>query len=190
MTQLSLRPENPLLSMFIGLGNLGDASYVFDKTEKRNVFLVCFWEMEEKDVFLVFFFCENGHFDEALDLYQRMLWIGIRPDVYIFPCVSRTCGGMPDWRIGRKIHAYAIRFSHDSEIDIVNALIIMYVKCGDVCSARVLFDGMSKRDRISWIAMISGYFENACEALGNERLGRALHGYVSRMNFNSSLIQI
>ncbi|TMW80517.1 hypothetical protein EJD97_018850 [Solanum chilense] len=124
MTQLSLRLENPLLSMFIGLGKLGDASH----------------------------------------------------DVYTFPCILRTCGGMPDWRIGRKIHAYAIRFSHDSEIDIVNALITMY------CSARVLFDGMSKRENF-----LEFY---ACEALEDERLGRALHGYVSRMNFNSSLIQI
>ncbi|TMX01882.1 hypothetical protein EJD97_023290 [Solanum chilense] len=56
--------------------------------------------------------------------------------------------------MGREIHAHVIRFSYDSEIDVINALITMYVKCGDVCSARVLFDGMSKRDRISCNAMI------------------------------------
>ena len=38
-------------------------------------------------------FCENRYFDEALNLYQLMLWVGIRPDVYTFPCVLRTCGG-------------------------------------------------------------------------------------------------
>ena len=100
------------------------------------------------DVFLICF-CENKYFNEALDLYQRMLWVGIKPDVYAFPCVLRTYGGLPDWRMGREIHAYVMRFIYDSEIDVVNALITMYVKCADVCSARVLFDEMSKRDRIS-----------------------------------------
>uniref|UniRef100_K4CSX5 Pentatricopeptide repeat-containing protein n=1 Tax=Solanum lycopersicum TaxID=4081 RepID=K4CSX5_SOLLC len=57
--------------------------------------------------------------------------------------------GDPDWRKGREIHSYVIRFSYDSEIDVFNTLITMYVKCADVCSARVLFDEMSKRDRIS-----------------------------------------
>ncbi|XP_069152544.1 uncharacterized protein [Solanum lycopersicum] len=75
--------------------------------------------------------------------------VGIRLDFYTFPCVLRTCGGMPDWRMGRKIQAHVIRFSYDSKIDVVNALITMYVKRGDVCSARVSFDGMSKRNRIS-----------------------------------------
>ncbi|PHT47216.1 Pentatricopeptide repeat-containing protein, chloroplastic [Capsicum baccatum] len=217
MARLSLRLGNALLGMFVRLGNLGDAWFVFGKMEERDVFS---WNV------LIGGYAKNGYFDEALDLYQRMLWVGIRPDVYTFPCVLRTCGGLPDWRMGREIHGHVIRFCYESEIDVVNALITMYVKCGDVCSARVLFDGMSKRDRISWNAMIAGYFENgefleglmlfssmrelgfypdlmtmtsvisACEAIGDERLGRALHGYVSRMEFYSdvsvhnSLIQL
>lgn len=83
----------------------------------------------------------------------------------------------------------------------------MDVKCGDLTRARIVFDGMQRRDRISWNAMISGYFENgecfeglhlffmmrefciepdlmtmtsvisACDVLGDERVGRALHGF-------------
>ncbi|KAK1578543.1 hypothetical protein Q3G72_031100 [Acer saccharum] len=89
----------------------------------------------------------------------------------------------------------------------------MYVKCGDLRSARLVFDGMRRRDRISWNAMISGYFENdecmeglrlfitmievlmdpdfmtlssvisACELLGDETLGMEVHGYVTKMGF-------
>ncbi|XP_016437518.2 pentatricopeptide repeat-containing protein At1g15510, chloroplastic-like [Nicotiana tabacum] len=217
MSQLSLRLGNALLSMFVRLGNLGDAWYVFGKMEERDVFS---WNV------LIGGYAKNGYFDEALDLYQRMLWVGFRPDVYTFPCVLRTCGGLPDWKMGREIHAHVISFGYESEIDVLNALITMYVKCGDLFNARVLFDGMPRRDRISWNAMIAGYFENdefseglklfssmrkfgffpdlmtmtsvvsACEALGDESLGKALHGYVSRMNFYSdvsvhnSLIQL
>uniref|UniRef100_A0A2P2P0U3 DYW domain-containing protein n=1 Tax=Rhizophora mucronata TaxID=61149 RepID=A0A2P2P0U3_RHIMU len=93
----------------------------------------------------------------------------------------------------------------------------MYVKCGDLVSARILFDRMPYRDRISWNAMISGYFENkecleglnlffrmldlsinpdlmtmtsvisACELLGDGKLGRELHGYMMRTEYGGDV---
>ncbi|KAL0425816.1 UNVERIFIED_CONTAM: Pentatricopeptide repeat-containing protein, chloroplastic [Sesamum radiatum] len=200
ITQMSLRLGNALLSMFVRLGNLSDAWYVFGKMEERDVFS---WNV------LIGGYAKNGFLDEALELYGRMLWlggVGVRPDVYTFPCVLRACGGLSDWEWGREIHAHVLRFGFEADIDVVNALITMYVKCGDLRSARMAFDGMCRRDKISWNAMIAGYFENgeyleglqlffsmreccfhpdlmtmtsvisASEAFGNERLGRAVHG--------------
>ncbi|XP_059639881.1 pentatricopeptide repeat-containing protein At1g15510, chloroplastic [Cornus florida] len=215
--RLSIRLGNALLSMFVRLGNLVDAWYVFGKMEERDIFS---WNV------LVGGYAKAGYFDEALNLYHRMLWVGIKPDVYTFPCVLRTCGGVPDLERGREVHVHVIRFGFESDIDVVNALITMYVKCGNVHAARLVFDRMLRRDRISWNAMISGYFENveyleglrlffmmrelsinpdlmtmtsvisACELLGDERLGRVIHGYVVRTEFGAdfsvenSLIQM
>ncbi|XP_027344633.1 pentatricopeptide repeat-containing protein At1g15510, chloroplastic [Abrus precatorius] len=217
MTHLSLKLGNALLSMFVRFGNLVDAWYVFGKMEERNLFS---WNV------LVGGYAKAGFFDEALDLYHRMLWVGVRPDVYTFPCVLRTCGGMPNLGRGREIHVHVMRHGFESDVDVVNALITMYVKCGDVDTARLVFDKMPNRDRISWNAMISGYFENglcleglrlfcmmiehpvdpdlmtmtsvitACELLGDEKLGREIHGYVLRTEFGrdpsvyNSLIQM
>ncbi|KAK8464659.1 hypothetical protein PHAVU_010G046000 [Phaseolus vulgaris] len=216
-TLLSLQLGNALLSMFVRFGNLVDAWYVFGRMEKRNLFS---WNV------LIGGYAKAGFFDEALDLYHRMLWVGERPDVYTFPCVLRTCGGMPNLMRGREIHVHVVRNGFESDVDVLNALITMYVKCGDVSTARLVFEKMSNRDRISWNAMISGYFENgeclqglrlfvmmieypvdpdlmtmisvitACELLGDERLGREIHGYVLRMGFGrdpsvqNSLIQM
>jgi len=216
-TLLSLQLGNALLSMFVRFGNLVDAWYVFGRMEKRNLFS---WNV------LVGGYAKAGFFDEALDLYHRMLWVGERPDVYTFPCVLRTCGGMPNLKRGREIHLHVIRYGFESDVDVLNALITMYVKCGDVSSARLVFDTMPIRDRISWNAMISGYFENgecleglglfgmmieypvdpdlmtmtsvitACELLGDERLGREIHGFALKMGFgrdpsvHNSLIQM
>ncbi|KAL2320058.1 hypothetical protein Fmac_029027 [Flemingia macrophylla] len=204
MTCLSLKLGNALLSMFVRFGNLVDAWYMFGRMEKRNLFS---WNV------LVGGYAKGGFFDEALDLYHRMLWVGLRPDVYTFPCVLRTCGGIPNLVRGREIHVHVLRYGFKSDMDVVNALITMYVKCGDVNTARLVFDKMSYRDKISWNAMISGYFENekcleglrlfdmmidhpidpdlmtmtsvitACELLGDERLGRQIHSYVLRMEF-------
>lgn len=194
-----IRLGNALLSMFVRLGNLNDAWYVFGKMEERDLFS---WNV------LVGGYAKAGFFDEALILYHKMLWVGVRPDEYTFPCILRTCGGMPDLARGREVHVHVIRYGFESNIDVINALITMYVKCGEIISARLVFDRMPKRDRISWNAMISGCIENgecfeglrlflmmcgvgvnpdlmtmtsvvsACEAVEDERLGREVHGCV------------
>ncbi|XP_057967895.1 pentatricopeptide repeat-containing protein At1g15510, chloroplastic [Malania oleifera] len=218
ITRLSIGLGNALLSMFVKMGNLNDAWYVFGRMEERDVFS---WNV------LVGGYAKAGFFDEALNLYHRMLWVGIRPDIYTFPCVLRTCGGVPDLVRGREVHAHVIRYGLELDVDVVNSLITMYAKCGDIFSARLLFDKMPKRDKVSWNAMISGYFENrelleglrlflrmcqdysvdpdlmtmtsvisACELLSDLRLGREIHGFVVGMEFEAdvsvcnSLIQL
>ncbi|XP_020244068.1 pentatricopeptide repeat-containing protein At1g15510, chloroplastic isoform X2 [Asparagus officinalis] len=150
-TQLTLRLGNALLSMFVRFGNLYIAWVVFGKMVERDIFS---WNV------MVGGYAKAGFFDEALDLYSRMTWAGFMPDVYTFPCVLRTCGGVPDWTMGREVHCHVLRFGLGLEIDVLNALITMYAKCGDVITPRKVFDGMLIRDCISWNAMISGYFEN------------------------------
>ncbi|KAI3761537.1 hypothetical protein L1987_51955 [Smallanthus sonchifolius] len=214
--QLSIKIGNALLSMFVRLGNLVDAWYVFGKMSERDVFT---WNV------LIGGYAKSGYFDEALSLYNRMLWAGIRPDVYTFPSVLRTCGAVLDLIRGREVHVHVLRFGFESNIDVNNSLITMYVKCGDVCTARLVFDEMPARDTISWNAMISGYFENeecleglelflnmldcsvvpdlmtmtsvisGCEFVGDERLGEMIHGYATKqacgkdVSVGNSLIQ-
>ncbi|CAM8988513.1 unnamed protein product [Rhodiola kirilowii] len=213
---LSLRLGNALLSMFVRLGNLFDAWYVFGKMEDRDVFS---WNV------LVGGYAKGGYLDEALCLYHRMLWAGVKPDVYTFPCVLRTCAGMPNLSRGKEVHVHLLRYGY-SDVDVINALITMYVKCGKVLRARLIFDKMPKRDRISWNAMISGYFENqqfldglelffrmrelsvcpdlmtmtsvvsACALVGDEGIGKEIHcfaikaGFVADISVHNSLIQM
>lgn len=138
--QLSVALGNALLGMFVRLGSMVDAWYVFGKMAERDVFS---WNV------LVGGYAKGGYFDEALNLYHRMLWVGVRPDVYTFPCVLRTCGGVPDLVRGQEVHVHVLRFGYEADVDVVNALITMYCKCGDVDSAWMVFDGMPKRDTIS-----------------------------------------
>uniref|UniRef100_A0A0E0L619 DYW domain-containing protein n=1 Tax=Oryza punctata TaxID=4537 RepID=A0A0E0L619_ORYPU len=151
-----LRLGNAMLSMLVRFGETWHAWRVFAKMPERDVFS---WNV------MVGGYGKVGFLEEALDLYYRMLWAGVRPDVYTFPCVLRTCGGIPDWRMGREVHAHVLRFGFGDEVDVLNALVTMYAKCGDVVAARKVFDGMAVTDCISWNAMIAGHFENhECEA--------------------------
>ncbi|KAM3300388.1 hypothetical protein ACQJBY_041414 [Aegilops geniculata] len=146
-----LRLGNAMLSMLVRFGESWHAWGVFAKMPHRDVFS---WNI------MVGGYGKAGFLEEALDLYHRMLWAGVRPDVYTFPCVLRTCGGVPDLRMGREVHAHVLRFGFGVEVDVLNALVTMYAKCGDTGAARKVFDGMALTDCISWNAMIAGHFEN------------------------------
>jgi len=140
-----------MLSMLVRFGETWQAWRVFAKMPERDVFS---WNI------MVGGYGKAGLLEEALDLYHRMMWAGVRPDVYTFPCVLRSCGGVPDWRMGREVHAHVLRFGFGGEVDVLNALMTMYAKCGDAAAARKVFDSMTMMDCISWNAMIAGHFEN------------------------------
>ncbi|KAG0455310.1 hypothetical protein HPP92_024275 [Vanilla planifolia] len=201
---LSLHLGNALLSLFVRVRELLIAWTVFGKMVERDVFS---WNI------MLGGYGKFGYFEEALSLYYRMLWAGIRPDVYTFPCVLRTCGAMHALDRGREIHTHVIRFSFYSEVGVLNALITMYGKCGCYQYARRVFDDMPVRDCISWNAMLSGYFDNSEHGQGfdlflimqncsvepdlvtmtsvisasgflpDTRLGREIHGYAIKKGF-------
>ncbi|KAF3327176.1 pentatricopeptide repeat-containing protein [Carex littledalei] len=199
-THINLRVGNCLLHMLTGFEKLLTASNVFAKMPRKDVFS---WNV------MVCGYGKTGFLDEAIDWYQGMLWACVKPDIYTFACVLRCCGGLSDLRKGKVVHAHVIRFGFGSEVDVSNALIIMYGKCSDLLRARKVFDEMPIRDCISWNAMIRGYFENYKNAVGIELfltmlgrslepslfaltsvishceldLGEALHGYTIKTGF-------
>lgn len=199
-THINLHVGNCLLHMLVGFQKLLTAWNVFSKMTERDAFS---WNI------MVSGYGKAGFLDEAIDLYRRMLWACVKPDIYTFPCVLRCCGGLADLRRGQVVHAHVIRYGYESEVDVSNALITMYGKCGDLSRARKVFDEMPIRDCISWNAMIAGYFENYKNAEGIElfltmlglslepslftmtsvishcelNLGEALHGYTIKTGF-------
>ncbi|BBG93504.1 Tetratricopeptide repeat-like superfamily protein [Prunus dulcis] len=84
--------------------------------------------------------------------------IGARtPDISTIVSLLSSCIQPDKLLQGVLIHCHGIQMGCDSDIFVVNALISMYSRCGDILSSRFLFDGMSNRTCVSWTAMISGY---------------------------------
>lgn len=65
-------------------------------------------------------------------------------------------------RFGKMIHAHFIITNQVTKDNIVqvNSLINLYAKCDQIMVARILFDGMRKRNVVSWGALMAGYFHN------------------------------
>ncbi|XVF47629.1 hypothetical protein PTKIN_Ptkin03bG0125100 [Pterospermum kingtungense] len=67
------------------------------------------------------------------------------------------CSKIKAFRCGLSLHAAVFKVGLQTDIVVSNHVINMYAKCGEIDSARQMFDQMSQRNLVSWSAMISGY---------------------------------
>ncbi|PIN11455.1 hypothetical protein CDL12_15945 [Handroanthus impetiginosus] len=96
---------------------------------------------------------------KAIGVYKRMLWDGYRPDLSTIISLLSSFAQPKSLYHGMLIHAHGVKVGCDSDITFHNTLISMYSKCGDIDSARYIFDCMDERSCITWTVMIGGYSE-------------------------------
>ncbi|TMX04323.1 hypothetical protein EJD97_009837 [Solanum chilense] len=97
----------------------------------------------------------------ALQFFRQMLHNGVTPDDHIFPCATKACGILCDYRIGQSIHCFAFKIGFDSDVFVGSSLVDMYAKCRNIETARKVFDQMPERNVVSWSGMIYGYAQIA-----------------------------
>ncbi|KAL6961962.1 hypothetical protein U1Q18_036921 [Sarracenia purpurea var. burkii] len=96
---------------------------------------------------------------KAISLYKRMLSDGPGPDGATIVTLLSSCVKTEELYHGKSIHGHGIQLGCILNIPVLNTLISMYANCGDIDSARFLFDNMIDRTRVSWTAIIGGYAE-------------------------------
>ncbi|KAL0461620.1 UNVERIFIED_CONTAM: Pentatricopeptide repeat-containing protein [Sesamum latifolium] len=76
----------------------------------------------------------------------------------------KASSGAKNIKFGKSIHAHLVvsnQISRDRVIE-RNSLINAYSKCGDIASARLLFDRMPKKNVVSWGSIMAGYLQHGC----------------------------
>eukprot|EP01018_Ginkgo_biloba_P019138 Gb_38417 [translate_table: standard] len=198
-----------LVNMYATHGSMDSARLLFDKTCTRDLFL---WNA------MIIGYVNNGPCEEALAFYYQMKSIGIQPDKFSFPFVIKACASLSALQKGMEIHDDIVRSGFESDIFVETALVAMYAKCGIIELARKLFDKMSKRDLVTWSAMIAGYSQNdqpnealtlfsemqqrdlkpdlvtivsvlpACARLSALQRGKQIHGFIIRNEFETDIL--
>ncbi|KAJ8772281.1 hypothetical protein K2173_027458 [Erythroxylum novogranatense] len=156
-------------------GNCGDiilARKLFDGMCERDIFT---WNS------MLSGYVKNGYYEDVIRL--RELDVGFK---YItFLSVLPACGRLGDVELGEWIHDI-----------LITALVDMYSKCGEMDKARNLFDGLDRKNVITWSAMISGYTQSRrCKDaldLFNEMqrvwsTGKWVHVYIERKKIKITL---
>ncbi|KAL0405160.1 UNVERIFIED_CONTAM: Pentatricopeptide repeat-containing protein, mitochondrial [Sesamum latifolium] len=151
---VSLRPDNytfPLLFktcaklLFFQMGHeiLGHESCVRDLVS---------WN------FLINGYTRSGRGKEALRIYREMEMEGdVDPDEVTMIVVVTACTQLEDLKLGREFHWCIRDRGLNMTVPLANALVDMYVKCGDLEEAKKLFERMEEKTMVSWTTMVIGY---------------------------------
>ncbi|KAH9313012.1 hypothetical protein KI387_028047 [Taxus chinensis] len=96
-----------------------------------------------------------------------MLYSMDAADSNVYVSILTTCFNMKALADGKRVHLHLIKTGFEVDTSVGNKLVIMYGKCGSFEDARQVFDKMSKRDSVTWSAMIGVYSQNG---LGDDAL--------------------
>ncbi|XVF00838.1 hypothetical protein REPUB_Repub04eG0036700 [Reevesia pubescens] len=136
------------LPALIDSGSMENAVYLFEEMNHSETYT---WNL------IIMCLVNNGLFKEAIDLYFRMEFEGVRADKYTYPFVIKACAGSLCLTEGEKVHAKLVKIGLDLDVYICNSLVSMYMKVGCVELGEKVFKEMPLRDLVSWNSMVSGY---------------------------------
>lgn len=196
-----------LITGYTSMGFLSDAHKLFDEMPLKDGVA---WNA------MIAGYAKSGRVKEALSFFGEMVRVKAPLCESTMVTVLSACAQSGSLELGTWVRTWIENNGLGSNLRLVNALIDMYAKCGDIDSARYLFEGLSERDIISWNIMIGGYthmnqfkealtlfrqmqqskeepndvtFLNILPAvsnLGALDLGKWIHAYIERNCHNSS----
>lgn len=93
---------------------------------------------------------------EAVELFRKMQIAGARPDEITMVSVLSACTDLGALELGKWVESYIEREGIQKNVELCNALIDMFAKCGDVDKAMKLFRNMSRKTIVSWTSVTVG----------------------------------
>ncbi|XP_055836369.1 pentatricopeptide repeat-containing protein At2g35030, mitochondrial-like [Solanum dulcamara] len=151
MPEKTISSWNTMIMGFIQNGELIRARILFDKMRQRDVVS---WSIMINGYVL------EGKSEEALRNFCDMQMDGwVKPNEGTFVSVLGACSELAGLSEGMLIHQVINKTIYQKNEVVISALINMYSKCGDVATARKIFDDglRGQRDLISWNVMIAAY---------------------------------
>ncbi|KAI4301326.1 hypothetical protein L6164_034614 [Bauhinia variegata] len=145
-SELLLR--NGLIHFYAHCGCLKLARKLFDESSFKDV--VTWTSMIDG-------YTAQDYSDEAINLFNLMLLSDIEPNEVTLIAVLSACSQKGDISMGKTIHEFIRKKDKNYSLNLQNALLDMYVKCGSLVTARELFDNMEVRDVFSWTSLVNGH---------------------------------
>lgn len=193
--------KNTLMRLYAVCGEIDASRKLFDKIPQRDLVS---WTT------LISGYAKMGFLREAIRVFLKMGEANLIADEVTIVVVLSACSKLGDLDLGRRIHRYIDDNKVLLDVFVGNALVDMYLKCGDVEFAYKLFEEMPERNVVSWNSIISGLVQqgefkealvmfrrmqakgfepddvtlvgvlNSCANLGALELGKWVHLYVDR----------
>ncbi|XP_065851397.1 pentatricopeptide repeat-containing protein At1g08070, chloroplastic-like [Euphorbia lathyris] len=234
--------RSSLITMYAQNCDLGNARSLFEKSYMRNVVSLTalitgyasggfldearqlFDEIPVKDVVswnaMIAGYTQAGRLAEALAVFEDMRGAAITPNISTMLSVLSACGQSGSLKLGKWVHSWVEDHGLGSNLKLVNGLIDMYAKCGELIKAKTLFESIETKNVVSWNVMIGGYTRMssykealaqfrrmlqsnvepnqvtllnilpACANLGALGLGKWIHAYIDKNRENLATVAL
>ncbi|XP_020586856.1 pentatricopeptide repeat-containing protein At1g19720 [Phalaenopsis equestris] len=135
-------------------------------------------------------FLQNGEANKAFRVFRQMQFGSEKSNSITILSILPACANLVSaWKV-KEIHAYVLRSGLNHDLPILNSLIDIYSKSGDLTSARVSFNTLHARDYISWNSVIAGCVFHGCSQPAQELFHRMENeGVKPNLSIYTSLIR-
>ncbi|CAL1372817.1 unnamed protein product [Linum trigynum] len=162
-------------------------------------------------------YSQNGLGREAISAFREMHSLGVKCNEFAFPSVFKACTLTNDFGLGMQVHATVVVTGFENEEFVLNSMVVLYAKCGEIADSARIFDAIPRRTVVSWNALLNCYVQrdsfgeavelfqdmivtqtrpneftlsamiNACTGLEDGRHGRKIHGYLIKLGYDLDL---
>lgn len=156
MPEKDMPSWNTMITGFIQNGELKRGWELFNEMPQRNAIS---WTT------MITGYVQDGQNEEALKIFSKMVSSdGVKPNQGTFVSILSACSNLAGLSEGQQIHQMVSKTVYQGSAFLASALINMYSKCGELGTARKMFDDRltSHRDLISWNGMIAAYAHHGC----------------------------
>ncbi|KAG4209900.1 hypothetical protein ERO13_A02G157102v2 [Gossypium hirsutum] len=127
---------NSAVNMYVKFGLIDDARSVFDTMDERSILSLT--------TIIVF------------NLFNRMRQMGyVSQDMVLFVKIISSCVESGNLLLASSVHSLVLKSGFHGEALIDNSVLNMYSKCGDIVSARQVFEMVDEKCIFLWTSMIA-----------------------------------
>ncbi|KAL7618128.1 hypothetical protein Lser_V15G01683 [Lactuca serriola] len=138
---------NTMVHMYCSCGEVDNARVVFDEMPKSDSVS---WSA------MIGGYARMGRSTSAVELFREMQIAGVKPDEITMVSVLSACSDLGALELGKWVENYIEREKIPKSIELSNALIDMFTKCGDMDKALRLFKTLDHKTIVSWTSVIVG----------------------------------
>lgn len=143
-----------LVRLLVNCGSVDHARRVFNKLTNRSEYC---WTA------LIQGYTEAKEYVHALELFKDMQENHIDPTTYTVEVLLKACASLQCIDSSLEIHFQIVKEEFEKDFFIGSSLVDLYVKCGLLEEAQVVFNELEDHDVIVWNFLIAGYLSQGSD---------------------------